>query len=218
MGYRDYKEFAPGETYHIYNRGNGKMDIFKDDQDYRNFLARLSTFIDPSTDLSKGTFGNLGPKLRLRLTAFDKNDFSMLLYCAMPNHFHICLTQNATASISSLMLRLCTSYARYFNAKYEHVGHVFQDQFSAVRVETDRQLAALSAYVHLNPVHAGLVRDQSRWQYSSYATYLGSAGMIACNTELVMTGFRNAKDYERFVADRSRQIREGKAIMPLLFD
>jgi len=41
MNNRDYKEFAKGEIYHIYNRGVGKMNIFKDEEDFKVFLFRL---------------------------------------------------------------------------------------------------------------------------------------------------------------------------------
>lgn len=45
MGNRDYKEFAADEYYHIYNRGNDKMDIFRNTQDYLNFLERLCVLL-----------------------------------------------------------------------------------------------------------------------------------------------------------------------------
>ena len=38
---RDYKNFSKGSIYHIYNRGNNKEIIFRDEQDYRAFLFRL---------------------------------------------------------------------------------------------------------------------------------------------------------------------------------
>ena len=41
MRNRDYKEFASGSIFHIYNRGNNKEKIFFDEQDYKAFLFRL---------------------------------------------------------------------------------------------------------------------------------------------------------------------------------
>ena len=41
MKNRDYKNFAPDNILHIYNRGNNKEKIFFDNQDYKAFLFRL---------------------------------------------------------------------------------------------------------------------------------------------------------------------------------
>ena len=41
MKNRDYKEFAEGTILHIYNRGNNREKIFRDEQDYKAFLFRL---------------------------------------------------------------------------------------------------------------------------------------------------------------------------------
>ena len=50
------------------------------------------------------------------------------------------------------MLRLGTSYAKYFNIKYEEVGSLFQDRFRAKLIETDAYLLELSRYIHRNPL------------------------------------------------------------------
>jgi len=44
---RDYKNFAQGSIYHVYNRGVGKMDIFRDEKDYLFFLKRLREDLYP---------------------------------------------------------------------------------------------------------------------------------------------------------------------------
>ena len=41
MKNRDYKFFGPNQYFHIFNRGVGKMGIYRDDQDYLNFLKRV---------------------------------------------------------------------------------------------------------------------------------------------------------------------------------
>ena len=41
MKNRDYKQFTKNSFYHIYNRGNAKIDIFLDDNDYRMFISLL---------------------------------------------------------------------------------------------------------------------------------------------------------------------------------
>ena len=66
----------------------------------------------------------------------------------MPNHFHFLIEQVEDISISKLMSKLCTSYARYINKKYERVGHIFQDQFKGCTYENNPQLMWTSLYSH----------------------------------------------------------------------
>jgi len=56
------------------------------------------------------------------------------------------------------MQRMLFSFTKALNAKNQRVGTLFQGQVHAVAVETDEQLIHLIAYVHCNPVQAGLVR------------------------------------------------------------
>jgi putative transposase len=66
------------------------------------------------------------------------------------------------------MKRINTSYACYFNNKYKRVGHVFQDRFKSECVESDGQLLSVIRYVHNNPVKANVVKQASKYEWSSY--------------------------------------------------
>ena len=208
MRRRDYKEFAPGVSYHIYNRGNGKMEIFRDDQDYLNFLKRLRLLFGKA----RGTLATI------RITPFEPDEFSLLSYCLMPNHFHFQIEQNGEVPLSKLMLKVCTSYSMYFNRKYEHVGHVFQDQFKAVPIESDNQSAALSAYIHQNPKVGGLVNTLTDWAYSSYPEYIGLRKGDLVDPEPILDQFASKDGYRLFVEERFADILERKSIEELLLD
>jgi putative transposase len=214
MSYRDYKQFAAGEVFHIYNRGNGKADIFRDDRDYQNFLKRLSIILrmEELTSVSKAAFDS-----RVRLTPFSPETFSLICYCLMPNHFHFCIMQHTEIPIGTLIHRLCTSYAKYFNRKYGHVGHIFQDRFKAVRVEADTQLLALSAYIHQNPKIAKLVIELKDWPYSSYQEYRTGQRRF-CEHGWLFQFFEKTNDYETFVEDRYSEILKRKIILDQLSD
>lgn len=218
MNNRDYKEFTAGEMYHIYNRGNGKMDIFRDHQDYINFLLRLSVLLGkPRAALGIGSDGATA-KLRLRLSYFDAGEFGLLCYCTMPNHFHLLIQQCTDVPISNLILKLATSYSMYFNAKYEHVGHVFQSRFRAVRIENDRYLKHISAYIHLNPKTAGLVKKAENWKYSSYPDYIGEREDTVCDTTKVLEQFKSVPAYRRYVEESAADIRLRKSLGDLAMD
>lgn len=206
MNKRDYKEFAEGECYHIYNRGNGKMDVFKDEQDYGVFRSRLLAALN----CQGAPLAGQSESERVRITPFDAGTFSIIAWTPMPNHFHFLIRQNTEVPISKLFLKLLTSYSMYFNRKYKHAGHVFQDRFKAVHVENDAQLLHVSAYIHTNPLVAGLVRSLSDWPHGSYPEYMGASRGAVCDTNIVLEHFKDAKEYERFVSEATEDIRARK--------
>ena len=171
MSNRDYKDFSPGSIYHIYNRGDNREKIFYDKQDYTAFMFRLGLGLGFSNkELSNNPLLYL-PFSRIRITGTNKSLFSLHSFSLIPNHFHLLIEQHEDTSISKLMLKICTSYAKYINQKYKRVGHIFQDQFKAVLIENESQLMWTSAYIHMNAVKDGLVKNPKDYDWSSYNDY-----------------------------------------------
>ncbi|MFC1599658.1 transposase [Patescibacteria group bacterium] len=128
--------------YHVFNRGVSKMKIFKDDPDYKFFMLKIS-----------------------RLIVRDK--MHIVRFCVMPNHFHFLLKNNHEARlISSFMKSLQLSYAKYFNCKYDHSGHVFQGNYNLVYIKSQGDFERIKKYIFNNPVKAGLVKEPKDWRYS----------------------------------------------------
>jgi putative transposase len=211
---RDYKSFAEGEYYHLFNRGNAKMDIFRDESDFTFFLTRLTEYLYPDERRRAPS----AAKERYVRKSFPANSFSLACYCLMPNHFHLALRQNGTVPISSLMLNLMSGYSRYFNKKYERVGSLFQDQFKAVHIDSNEYLLWLSAYIHQNPKVAGLVEQLEEYQFSSYPEYIGQSAEYICSKEIISGQFSGPDDYEKFVADSFESIKGRKDVKNLLTD
>jgi len=92
-----------GALHHIMVRGINKTDIFKDDQDRVNFLQRLGENIIES----KG---------------------SVYAWVLMDNHTHI-LFKSGERGISTVMRRLLTWYAVYFNRRHKRTGQVLSEKF-----------------------------------------------------------------------------------------
>lgn len=196
MKNRDYKEFAFGVMAHIYNRGNNKEKIFFDEQDYRAFLFRLGLALGfDEKELTKEKALSM-PYSRIRITNTSKNDFKLHSFCLMPNHFHLIIEQTKDTSISKLISKICTSYAKYLNIKYKRVGHVFQDQFKSVLIESDGQLMWTSAYIHMNPVKDGLVKHPSEYKWSSYKDFRGERHLPIIYTNLLKSIF-SRKNFEK---------------------
>jgi putative transposase len=142
------------EYYHIYNRGNGKNQIFFDDEDYKRFIKLLFVC-------------NSDKKFNFRDDLVDKNidalDFergNQLVYVGawvlMPNHFHLYLSSSSLIkdenNITVFMRKLCTAYSKYINKKYNRTGSLFEGRFKSVHVEDEIQAKYLFSYIHLNPI------------------------------------------------------------------
>lgn len=173
--------FVEGEYYHIYNRGNGKREIFLDAEDYLRFTRLL--FVANASNHFKLHF------LKDPVADFERGNpmVSIGAYCLMPNHFHVLVTQKSEQGISQSMQKLATAYSMYFNNKYERTGALFEGKFKAELVSDDRYLKYLFSYIHLNPVkliqsdwkERGILNRREAeeycgsYKYSSLPDYLG---------------------------------------------
>ena len=118
----------------------------------------------------------------------EKYRISILNYCLMPNHFHFMinveekdctsdiLKKSKSQRISSFMRDLQNAYAKYFNLKYTHSGHVFQGAYRLKPVLDDSYLEALIIYINNNPVRKGLVKKAEEWPYSCLSIDLANNG------------------------------------------
>jgi len=174
--------FAPGEFYHLYNRGNSKQKIFHDKEDYYHFSGLLYACNQKENfkidNLQKGQY------------LFDIEKQSKLVdigaYCLMPNHFHILVIQPVEGDISKFMQKLSTAYVMYYNKKYKRTGGLFEGKFKSQHLSTDRYLKYIFSYIHLNPVklidkewkEKGIKNKRAtldylrNYTYSSYLDYL----------------------------------------------
>jgi len=177
--------FQKGSYYHVYNRGNRKQNIFLARRDYKRFLEKALKY--------KSKFG-----------------VTIICYCLMSNHFHFLLKQNTDIPITSFMLRLGTSYAKYFNIKYEEVGSLFQGRFRAKLIETDEYLLHLSRYIHRNPKEILLSTpvlstpgvELEDYEWSSYSQYIIGAKDKLVDPTFILDYFAKnnpSKDYKSFV-------------------
>ncbi len=194
MNNRDFKEFASGSIYHIYNRGNNKDRIFFDDQDYRAFLFRLGLCLGFTEEkLNQDKLIRM-PYSRIRITETNKNNFRLLAFCLMQNHFHLLIEQIGDITISNLMLKLCTSYAKYINKKHKRVGHIFQDQFKSVLIENNPQLMWTSSYIHMNAVKDKIIKHPSEYIWSSYNDYASDRNLPITTKDLLIETFKGQKN------------------------
>jgi putative transposase len=173
---------APGEYYHICNRGAGKKDIFHSDKDRARFLFLLLTLQSPNIIKNFSRLINeFSKNLNLSnlidediLKEIIKNRYVELIsFTLMPNHFHILIKEKEKGGISKYIQRLLTSYTKYYNIKYEKNGHLFQGPYKIVHIKDDRQLMHVSTYIHRNPLEIGCkLANLQNYKWSSYYDYV----------------------------------------------
>ena len=163
------KESATG-IHHVMLRGINRQDIFVDSEDYRVFIYYLHQLVRPKDDS--------GQPLPAYATFYA--------YCIMSNHVHL-LIKEGSESLSSAVKRIAAAYARYYNTKYQHYGHLFQDRFKSEPVNDAAYFFTLLRYIHQNPVAAGLTRDVASYEWSSWGEYeRKGAGSNICNVQQVL--------------------------------
>ena len=137
---------ARGETkdgiYHIINRGNMKMQVFDDEEDYEYFLELLK----------KG---------------MERENIELHAYTLMPNHFHLLLVPKAEGSLSRFMQWVMTSHVRYYHRKNKTSGHIWQGRYKSFIVQKENYYLTLIRYVEANAKRAKLTKDAKTWIYSS---------------------------------------------------
>lgn len=197
--------FAIGEIYHVFNLGVERRPTFMDKRERDRALLALNFY------RFKKISAGLAQVLKLDL---EKRNFffSQLMkqkdklvdiigYCLMPNHFHLIARQIENAGISFFMRRSLDSYTRYYNARHNRVGPIFQGKFKAVLIENDEQLIHLSRYVHLNPFVEDLIDTPNSYRWSSYKCYLSGQSSRICSPDFVVKLVGSAAEYRKFVTD-----------------
>ena len=174
---------APGALHHIMVRGINKSAIFTDDQDKIRFLDRL------------------GQKVM-------EGQCAVYAWVLMDNHVHL-LFRSGKAGISSVMRRLLTWYAQYYNRRHHRTGHLFENRYKSILCDEDNYLLALVRYIHLNPIRAELIHtmeELDRHPWSGHCAILGKVKYVWMDSAHVLAQFGSTKrkaitEYHRFVQE-----------------
>ncbi|MBN2340802.1 MAG: transposase [Deltaproteobacteria bacterium] len=145
---RTVRKDYSGAWHHVMNRGRNHENIFVDDNDMVEFLFTIENTI-------------------------DRYDIEVHAFSLMPNHFHL-LVRSRHGNLSQAMKHLGSVYTLSYNRRHNKDGTLFRGRFKNQVVKDDAYLMYLFAYIHLNPVRAGLVsRVDALLSRTSYRRLLG---------------------------------------------
>ncbi len=169
-----------GARHHIVNRGARRQAIFFGDDSRHAFLALLAEF--PSR------FG-----------------VSVHAYALLTNHYHLFVTSHR-GNLAEAMRHLDGEYARALNAAYEWDGPLFKGRYHNRIVTDEAYVRHLIAYIHLNPLDAGMIQDVDLYDWSSHRAYVGADDIPAwLDARDLADCFGGSDLYREFVRDVHRK-------------
>ncbi len=75
--------------------------------------------------------------------------------------------------LSEFMKGLLIRFTRWFNRMHSRSGTLWEERFKSVIVESGVAARTMAAYIDLNPVRAGMVKDPADYRWSSYGEAVG---------------------------------------------
>lgn len=144
---RELREIDPDFPYHVVSKGNNGAPIVFDAVDVEFFIAELGRVA-------------------------TKYDWEVWAWCLMTNHFHV-VARTQDSALSLGMQELNGNHSRRTNHRHERSGHLLQNRFFSVVVDSDAYAVTSVAYVVWNPVKARLCKSPADWPACSYRATVG---------------------------------------------
>jgi putative transposase len=143
---RRARALVGGLFYHVLNRSNGRLTLFRKEADYEAFGRTL-------------------------VEAHQRTALRILSYCVMPNHWHFLVwpRRGRETEVSEFFRWLTLTHTQRWHAHHgtSGTGHLYQGRFKSFPVERDEHFYTVARYVERNPVRAGLVARAEQWRHGS---------------------------------------------------
>ena len=105
--------------------------------------------------------------------------------------------------LGEFMKGLLQRFTQWFNGRHKRTGTLWEQRFKSVIVESGTAARTMAAYIDLNPVRAGMVKDPAEYRWSSYGEAVGGGakgngkkareGLVRAITSDTETGFDAGK-------------------------
>ena len=101
-----------GIIHHVITCGNANQDIFRDTEDYRRYIAFLKE-------------------------AATTYPLSIYNFSLLKHTIQLLVEPKVDGALSKVMESATREYAKYFNQKYNSMGHVFAGRFKSYAIQPD---------------------------------------------------------------------------------
>ena len=130
-----------GGFYHVVSHGNGRLWLFRNDANRKQFLKLLGTCVFKYKVVVHG-------------------------FVLMTSHVHM-LIETPLPNLSHFMRKILSDYALYYNKCYRRRGSVFKSRYGSFLIQKDNYYQMVVKYLYNNPVKAGIVKSPDKYQWSS---------------------------------------------------
>ena len=160
---RRARTIVGGYAYHVLNRANGRLPLFKKEADFAAFEAIIAA-------------------------AHERVPLRILGYVVLGNHWHFVVWPKPRQhdQVSEFFRWLTVTHSQRWHAHHHTagMGHVYQGRFKSFPIAADEHLRTVLRYVERNPLRAGLVTAAEKWRWGSlYRRTFGTAEEQALLTD-----------------------------------
>lgn len=144
-----------GSYYHIINRGNHRVSLFREEWNYFEFLDLYIRYFKPIV--------------------------SLYAYCLLPSYVHLLIRIKEKEKVSDLLPdadmfwyqyhAFLGTYTKRINRTYQRKGALIVGGKSKKLADQDNSIFPLIAQIHHLPQKYGIVTDYRLWPFSSYFAY-----------------------------------------------
>jgi len=171
----------PGTLHHVIFRGIDGSVIVADNADRQDFVNRMSRLAEATETV-------------------------IYAWALMTNHVHL-LLRSGKGGLPLYMRKLLSGYAQHYNRRHHRSGHLFQNRYKSIICEEEPYFQKLVAYIHLNPLRAGLVtslNELDRYPWCGHGIIVNSQQNLWQNRDYVLQSFglteRTAREnYQAFI-------------------
>lgn len=144
---RKARLIAAGLPHHVVQRGNRKMPVFFQKDDYIFYLSLIAEHA-------------------------KKEGVSIWAWCLMENHVHFIVVPETAEALARMFREAHRRYTAFINKREGWTGHLWQDRFSSYIMDEPHALMA-ARYIENNPVAAGIAAHAGDYYWSSARYHLG---------------------------------------------
>jgi REP element-mobilizing transposase RayT len=182
---RNSRVFVPYGIYHVYSRVGRGEAVFSHIDEAEYWLETV------------------GDSAKL-------HQLGVLAWCLMSNHYHLVL-RSGPDPIWRPMARIQRRTSWNHNLLHGVRGRLWQSRYKARLIHDESYFNQVVAYVHLNPVAAGLVNDPADYRWSGHLELIGRGqrDLIDVRESLAWFGEDLASGREMYLR-RIREIQEEK--------
>ncbi|HLE48879.1 MAG TPA: hypothetical protein VI819_02490 [Patescibacteria group bacterium] len=171
------RKYVQNGYYYIYHKSSGGKELFRDEDDYLNFVKTFQYY------LTSPTGKPLSQTKKEDLTQTPSHiqlSFRILLFVLLPKSIHILIRQNTPPqtnnNITNLMRRLSITYSMYYKNRYDTHESLFDGKYKNINIPDNEKLLYLSKHIHRMPLDLYPQETLEKYIYSSYPFYIGVAG------------------------------------------